>query len=435
MTDFRFSFDWEDPKGAQGDELRASWARLSVQVDGEPVCEHFDLHARSVKDCVAGPLYPVAEWLAIHWWHLFHEIEAPRGDRLASYSERHSLSRAGEGFALPHLTLSPLGRFAAVRWDAIEMSEAQVRFLRSGESLVETDALRAEIARLIGAVLERLDTEGITDTYLHNEWAAIASADAEESAFCRAAAALGLDPFNVSSRRGKEIIETSETVPDSVLDDYLAVAPLRQFRATTQKLKGTLDDLAGRTGTLPSLQKLREKRRTIRPTAMPWDEGYTWARSLRQELGLNGTVFQSIEDIAKPLKVSNAQLRDMVLEPVGLDFADALVSLNRQDSPRFVVEKRHESSRLFTFCRALFDYVSAERRLPALVVDTHTEQQRKNRAFAAEFLAPARLIRQSIRRRTVGGEEIHDIADEFGVSDFVVKHQIENHDLASVVGA
>lgn len=435
MSEFKFSFDWEAPQGAQGDELRATWARLSLQIGGEPVTEHFDLQARSVKDNVAGPLYPVAEWLATHWWHLLYEIEPSTGDRLRSYLGRHSFSKAGEGFALPHLALCPLGRYVDARWESAEMAEAQVRFLRSGEALVETDSLRAEITRLIGAVLERLDTEGIAGTYLHDEWAAISSADAEESAFCRAAAALGLDPFNVSSRRGKDIIETSEVVPASVLDDYLAVAPLRQLSATTRKLKGTLDDLAGRTGTLPSLRKLREKRRTIKSTAMPWEAGYAWARNLRQELGLNGTVFKSIEDIAKPLKVSKTQLRDMVLAPVGLDFADALLGVNSQDCPCFVVEKRHESSRLFTFCRALFDYVSAQRPLPALVVDTHTEQQRRNRAFAAEFLAPAHLIHRKIRGTTVGGEEIHDIAGEFGVSDFVVKHQIENHHLASVVGA
>jgi hypothetical protein len=434
MPDLRFSFDWEDPRGAQGDELRATWARLSVQIGGEPVAEHFDRQARAVKDNVAGPLYPVAEWLATHWWHLFHETEPSAGDRLGSYSERHSFSRAGEGFALPHLTLSPMGRFVNARWESVEMTEAQVRFLRSGESLVEADSLRAEIARLIGAVLERLDTEGIADTYLHDEWAAIASADAEESAFCRAAAALGLDPFNVSSRRGKEIIATSEAVPDSLLDDYLAVAPLRQLRATTEKLKDTLGDLTGRTGSLPSLRRLRGKGRTIKSTAMPWEAGYAWARGLRQELGLNGTVFKSIADIAKPLKVSQTQLRDVVLEPVGLEFIDGLVSLNSQDSPCFIVEKRHDSSRLFTFCRALFDYVSAERLLPALVVDTHTEQQRRNRAFAAEFLAPAHLIRRKIRGTRVGIEEIQDIANDFGVSGFVVKHQIENHHLASVVG-
>ena len=137
--------------------------------------------------------------------------------------------------------------------------------------------------------------------------------------------------------------------------------------------------------------------------------------------------------MAKPLKLSQTELHSAVLNPAGLDFADALVGLNRQDSPCFVIEKRHESSRLFTFCRAFFDYLSSTNKLPSLVVDTHTEQQRANRAFAAEFLAPARSLRRKIHGTYVGAEEIHEIAEEFGVSDFVITHQIENHGLAQTV--
>ena len=187
---------------------------------------------------------------------------------------------------------SCIGRFVNATWQQAHLTGAQVRFLRSGESLMEADNLRAEITRLIGAVLERLDTHGVTDTYLHEEWAAISDADAEESAFCRAAAALGLDPFNVNSRRGKEIIEISGALPVSLLEDFLAVATPSRLRATTQKLTGTLDDLAGRSGALASLRALRDKRRSFTSTVRPWEVGYTWAQSVRKELGLNGTVFK-----------------------------------------------------------------------------------------------------------------------------------------------
>jgi hypothetical protein len=350
-----------------------------------------------------------------------------------TYAQRHSLSSASEGFALPDLAFCPIGRLVQVTWRQTEAAGAQVRFLRFGEDFVEIDRFRAETTRLVEAVLDRLESQGVSESYLHQEWKAISDADAEESAFCKAVAALGLDPFNMSNRKSGEIIETSQSLPESLLDDFLAVSAPRQLRAGAEKLKKSLDSMAGSPGDLTRLRALREKRRTIRSTEKPWETGYTWARSLRAELGLNGARFKVLEDLGKPLKLSNAEFESAILGPAGLGFADALVGLNQKDSPCFVIEKRQESSRLFAFCRALFDYLSAENSLPALVVDTHTEQQRRNRAFAAEFLAPSRLIQNGIRGAHVGAEEIHEIAEEFGVSDFVVAHQIENHRLAQTL--
>ena len=55
-----------------------------------------------------------------------------------------------------------------------------------------------------------------------------------------------------------------------------------------------------------------------------------------------------------------------------------------------------------------------------------------NRAFAAEFLAPHEMLKSDLSGATIGEDEVDDLADEYGVSAFVVRHQIENHGLARV---
>ena len=55
-----------------------------------------------------------------------------------------------------------------------------------------------------------------------------------------------------------------------------------------------------------------------------------------------------------------------------------------------------------------------------------------NRAFAAEFLAPQAMLGSRLSSDVVDEEEIEDLASEFGVSGFVIRHQIENHELARV---
>ncbi len=55
-----------------------------------------------------------------------------------------------------------------------------------------------------------------------------------------------------------------------------------------------------------------------------------------------------------------------------------------------------------------------------------------SRAFAAEFLAPHAMLKQDLSGSDVGEDEINELAGEYGVSAFAIKHQIENHNLAQV---
>ncbi len=56
-----------------------------------------------------------------------------------------------------------------------------------------------------------------------------------------------------------------------------------------------------------------------------------------------------------------------------------------------------------------------------------------NRAFAAEFLAPHTMLKGDLSAATVGEEEIEDLATDYGVSPFVIRHQIGNHRLAEIL--
>ena len=71
----------------------------------------------------------------------------------------------------------------------------------------------------------------------------------------------------------------------------------------------------------------------------------------------------------------------------------------------------------------------------SLVTKASTERQQRNRAFAAEFLAPSAGLRDRISDQFVDRDQVADLAEEFGVSPYVVEHQIENHRIAELVDA
>jgi hypothetical protein len=68
----------------------------------------------------------------------------------------------------------------------------------------------------------------------------------------------------------------------------------------------------------------------------------------------------------------------------------------------------------------------------AVVSGVRTDRQQMNRAFAAEFLVPHEMLKNELSGAMIGEDEIEDLALEYGVSTFVVRHQIENHQLAQI---
>lgn len=64
-----------------------------------------------------------------------------------------------------------------------------------------------------------------------------------------------------------------------------------------------------------------------------------------------------------------------------------------------------------------------------------TQRQKRNRAFAAELLAPAEAIEKRIGSNLVNFEDVEEIGREFCVSSYVIAHQIENHGLGTIVGS
>ncbi len=113
---------------------------------------------------------------------------------------------------------------------------------------------------------------------------------------------------------------------------------------------------------------------------------------------------------------------------------DAAVAVNSSLSPGFAFpQRRREEAVRFAFCRALFEYLTIPEGTPLLVTRARSDRQKRNRAFAAEFLAPADLLREALSGQTVGEEELDDLAVDFGVSASVIRHQVENHELAAAL--
>jgi hypothetical protein len=187
---------------------------------------------------------------------------------------------------------------------------------------------------------------------------------------------------------------------------------------------------------LEGLKGLRHEAQIELPNTLPWAQGYEFARQLRHQLGMNGAKLNSIGALGTALHLDPKELSKSVSFVLSKEAAlDAVVDVNDKNSPGFALASRSEPATLFALCRALFEYLTAPDRQTLIVTRSRSERQKRNRAFAAEFLVPATALQDVLPAHDLTYEDIDDLADQFGVSAAVIRHQIENHGLAGLTNA
>jgi hypothetical protein len=114
---------------------------------------------------------------------------------------------------------------------------------------------------------------------------------------------------------------------------------------------------------------------------------------------------------------------------------NGIVNIREDDCFDFYIPMKRVESVRFAFCRGLCEYLFLSGPNPALLTAAESERQSRNRAFAAELLAPADGIRKHLQDSVVTEEDVDELATHFVVSTYVIQHQIKNHRLAKLVEA
>ena len=428
MSELAFDIEWEDPGGARGEELRATWARLEIRV-GESIVTHaFDPVLNSVRTGLYAPLYPVAEWVVMNWWPLLRECQMPSRTYEVTYDKRHNLRFAGEGFAMPWLELRPTsGRFA-IEWRQRDLPRQRLNFICEGSAVIESNLVEESLSLFVNRVVERLGNRGIHGTPLQEDWESILSQGAEEAAFCNAAGAMGLDPFDVPDQVSKGVLEASSSLPGELQSDFFEAADLMRLGDQLEWVKSGLRLAHDQDLDLPNLKRVKAELIKANSNKSPWFQGYDLARELRNALGIAGKEHIALAELSPGDKIEQALVPHR--KQPGFD---AIAALNQAGSPSFVVRPGNDLSKRFAFCRALFEFLNCASPTPSLISPAISEKQKRNRAFAAELLAPEGLIRDRMSSRSIDCAEVEDLATKFEVSTYVIEHQIKNHQLGEVL--
>ncbi len=431
LSHFKIDTSWDDPGGVRSPELAATWAKVCIFAGHTVFTRVLDARANTVREDVYFPLYPLAEWIACNWFFLFYEAQNPRKQNRDAEA-RHNIRSGREGFAFPNLAIWPEGETTRIESTRCSAEKESVEYLVEDHAEVDAKDVRRELSNLVDLVCERLASQNISGTLLQDEWNAIQNMNREELAFCAACAKLGQDPFNIDDDTAENIVHAGGCICEDLQDDFFDAADLDDLFKQLNSLRRYLDCIANDSEDISALKRLRGTPLVADLKAMPWEQGYEAARRLRETLSLNGDRLASENALKNAFNLQPSEWRScLLIRKTPKDFFDSLVALNQTKSPVFVVSDKRSEARRFAFCRALFEYLTSEG--PALTNASYSCRQKRNRAFAAEFLAPAAAIKEQISTDFAEEETIAALAGCFGVSEFVIQHQIRNHQIAETV--
>lgn len=427
-----FHIEWEDAPTVRSPSLGATWARLEIRVGDRPVTRFWSESANAIRSGVYGSLFPLAQWIARHWWHLLEEsIPHPavlRGARRAgvdvrSWMERHNLVYSREGMAYPDLSIYREDELIGLRWTPDpEGVTTPGRFLGEGATHLCRAEVEAALARLVESVLERTAELDVDEVHaLRADWGAVQSSSGAERALCERLAGLGLDPYAPEPDELLEDLLSSDLgLPKVVMQDLLAVTTRDRVDAD---LKAARDLIA-------RLPESHANHRSISSDdpydPRPYRAGYRRAEAVRREFGMNPE-----SPLSDPLEVLERQFGTIITvwTPEG-DRPDIEAAVERNGVYAIAASARPARAQRFLLARAFhhWQFVTHGAHSLRLLTRARDWQQSASRAFAAELLAPAAALAARLKGES-GWDFQTQLADEFQVDSEVIAHQLVNHGL------
>ena len=364
--------------------------------------------------------YQLAEWFAWNWWRLRWEPypdspPIPRflGASCLDWEQSHDIASIGSGWTWPNVTINPDGVNVILRAVSERRLEiAPLTYTSDEEVTVTAEAFESGVEDFVKRVLDRLDSRPLKDTALQSTWEDLESErkDPEVSFYRKLEACAGFDPDEAPKRLIDRLLAEvekfgSEAVSEVALDDPDLLSGLQslaqEYGTEIRSSDGAL--LSG----------------SPEHCTLPWVEGVEAARALRSQEGLGFAI--SDKTLAELCGISPQFLKRRRGSSLSFVLENAIVL-----SPRSRQGRRFGAARLLGD-RILTDFWQCENLRPA--TRTYTFRQKRQRAFAAEFLCPIDFLRDFL-----GGdfseESRQDAAQHFGVSqDTATLQLINNGDL------
>ncbi|MEQ8965822.1 MAG: hypothetical protein RID91_08365 [Azospirillaceae bacterium] len=406
-------------RGRLDDPLEeATLAAAKITLGNKIITRNYDHRAGGERDYINVPLYPLALFIAEHWWPLLYGTDKSRE---TFFSMNHYIDSAMKGFSFPGLTAWSSGDDdITVRAETEENPFQIIEFFTTSkfQVTIPREDIEENFYDLISSVLSRLGDRA-RDTELERAWSRVLHSrdDSEERAYCIAAGRLGIDPYDQDA---PDISGFSIDLPGDLFGDLCEASTIDEIAEAADWARESRRRLAD----FPSVSIEGFGAFPARQVGMrAWDHGYEAARALRNRTRLDSNnprrdIEALFGDAVSAAALSLEGRHPRAIEGLaGHDKNDLRVALPR-------VSARHRRS---TLCRAAFLAWRNRDRAMSAVTTASTIEQQSSRAFAAELMAPAEWLKQRAGDHGLTEGDVEDIAEEIFCPNMTIAWQAHNH--------
>lgn len=424
--------EWLGP-GSGSSVEHATTAEISINVRDYCATQVEDFVSKTVRSTIRVSAEPFAKWLLANWWRLKCETEPVFANVSHDWAMSHSMSAIGNGYVWPDLVFGGS--------DGLQMSVnckrhissvsdkfSPVRFLNSFQTTISISDFETSVRSFIETVLARLAASGIRKSDLHDLWDDLSAewSNPKYASHRKLEALLGLEP-DQDDTLVSSALKWGKQFGSNALEEIAAESNGRELTEVLKQAKS----LADKTKTFADINGARTLAagNDIPSNNAPWQHAQAMAYALRKKWGFANAPI-SDEDLADRLSLNVSKLRETS--------SDAPFSFGVRGAAGgklgFLLNRPHKEGRRFDTARLIGDFIAFdrdERIIPA--TNTVTTRQKFQRAFAAEFLCPSMMIKEQysdIDQRSIG-KVVDEISNDYGVSEQVVVHHMENRQVLS----
>ena len=416
MSNLDFSMEWLS-SGSTDPVFRDTSAQLAICLDNVCLTRNEDLWSKTVRDSILVSVYPLASWLAGSWWRLNHEPLPATRPPLA-WRMAHELGAANHGFVWPRILFVPDGETMSIWAEPIATPGQSVNYTTGLETVktLSMNEFQRATDGLVENVLSRLEAVGQGQTELASLWALVKEDrnNAETTRVRQLEAQMGFDPEECLPAVIAEALRMQATTGRTAMSE---LAPV--FGDAISRI----GDLQRQSGLQGHPQVTSDDIDMYTAWARPWEQGAAAAKRLRERLD-NRTAPISDTALLDLLGVSQneAALWSPAKNPV------AIAKPNHAGHWDLIPRKPHPIAKRFEWARFLGDFLSHPVGSDGWLVssDLATARQKRQRAFAAEFLCPIDAL-VDVLKGDYSESAQEEAAEHFKVSEKTVGSLLANH--------
>lgn len=425
--DFHITADWrpgsyDDP--AEG----ATAAEVTVGVGMQFLSSIQDPDTGEVTFGTRLPAVVLAQGVARNWWRLLYEpqhVFERRQEPDLRFEARHRLDSFTPGYVFP-----PIGIWSGGETVMVGTFQADRRFHNKSFLLppryspwsVARGPAQEALGAFITSVLEQLHPEMPAHADLKSEWDRIlhSTHDAEEHAWCTNAGRLGLDPYSGDT---PDLSRLSAGMPEQLFADVCEAGNPRDINRTCDWVRSitarfrSIPPISIKAFGGPPYRNLNEPGRV---------NGRDGATMLRDRLNLPLDPIRALKiifdgaDQAPEYRVTEMEAGEV--EGIG--------KRTDQREVKTAVAARSARQQRFRMCRTVFLAWRAGGESEFAATPADTWRQQASRAFAAELLAPAKLLEQRYGKTGLNKTAVERLATEWLCPPQIIVHQAKNHGIA-----